>query len=85
MVFPDFEFHSFYSSLGPYSYHRLPCLGSLHPKSGTCSPKVETNKRNNSLQLASPQAASRSKTSHILNFHYLFLGSEESTSPVPQT
>ena len=42
MVFPHFEIHSFNSSLGLYSYDRLPYLWSPHPKSNTCSPKVET-------------------------------------------
>ena len=54
MVFPNFEIHSFYSSLGPYFYNRPPSIGSPHPKSDTCSPKVETNRHLDSSQLASP-------------------------------
>jgi len=85
MVLPNFEIYSFYSSLGPYFYNKLSCLKSPHPKSDTCSPEVETDKHPDSSQLASPQVASCSETSHILNFHHLFLGSKESTSLAPQT
>jgi len=43
MVFPDFE-HSFYSSLGSYSYNRTTYLRSPHPKSDISSPKEETGR-----------------------------------------
>jgi len=85
MVFPDFEIHSFYSSLGSYSNNRPPCLGSTHPKSDLWSLIVETDEHHDSSQLAAPQVASCLENSHILNFHHLFLDNEESTSSAPQT
>ena len=85
MVYPDFGIHSSCSSLGPYSDNMPPCLGSLHPKSYTCSPIVGIDENPDNSQLASPQVASHSETSHILSFHHLFLGNEKSTSPALRT
>ena len=85
MAFCNFGIHSSCSSLNPYSDNMLPCLGSLHPRFYTCSPIVGIDEHLDNSQLASPQVAGHSETSHILSFHHPFLGNEENTSLALQT